>query len=115
MLINVLKSKIHRATITEAFINYHGSCSIDIKLMNASGIAKNEQIHIYNLNNGERFSTYAIPSYDKGTIALNGSAARLGIPGDLIIICAYGQINAGETFDPWIVFVDEKNAIKNVK
>lgn len=109
MLITVLKSKIHRATIMEANINYHGSCSIDQELMEKAGIIPNEQIHIYNVNNGERFATYAIPSSIKGMIALNGSAARLGIPGDLIIICTYGMIDKNETHYPVVVLVDDKN------
>jgi aspartate 1-decarboxylase len=93
----------------EANINYHGSCSIDRELMEKAGIVPNEQIQIYNVNNGERFTTYAIPSSIKGMIALNGSAARLGIPGDLIIICTYGMIESDSSYVPKVVFVNDKN------
>jgi aspartate 1-decarboxylase len=109
MLITVLKSKIHRATVIEANLDYHGSCSIDKDLMYSSGIEEHEQIHIYNINNGERFITYAIPSDVPGMIALNGSAARLGMVNDLIIICAYGQVKRTDDYRPKVVFVDDKN------
>lgn len=108
MLINVLKSKIHRATVTDANLEYVGSCSIDEELMYASNIRENEQIHIYNVNNGERFITYAIPG-KKGEISLNGSAARKGIVGDLIIIAAYGMISDTDEHKPYLVFVDQNN------
>lgn len=109
MLITVLKSKIHRATVTEANIHYNGSCSICKDLMEAANIAENEQIQIYNVNNGERFTTYAISSDQKGVICLNGSAARLGVVGDKVIICAYGQISMYETYKPHLVFVNDSN------
>jgi len=112
MLINVLKSKIHRVTVTDANLDYIGSCSIDEELMIESHIRTNEQIHIYNLNNGERFITYAIPSDIPGQISLNGSAARKGLVGDKIIIAAYGMISETDFYEPNVVFVDDNNKIK---
>lgn len=109
MLINILKSKIHRATVTAANLEYVGSCSIDKDLLYDSHIRENEQIHIYNVTNGERFVTYAIPSDTPGEISLNGSAARKGMVGDKIIIAAYGMISETDTYHPNLVFVDENN------
>lgn len=109
MLINILKSKIHRATVTDANLNYTGSCSIDKDLMFESHIRENEQIHIYNITNGERIITYAIASDVPGEIALNGSAARSGMIGDKIIIAAYGMISETDSYSPNVVFVDENN------
>jgi len=114
MLINVLKSKIHRATVTDANLEYIGSCSIDEELMHHAHIRENEQIHIYNVNNGERFITYAIPG-KSGEISLNGSAARKGLPGDLIIIAAYGMISETDSFYPNVIHVDEHNRTTIVK
>lgn len=109
MLITILKGKIHRATVTAANLDYVGSCSIDEKLMDEAHIRENEQIHIYNVNNGERFITYAIPSDIPGTIALNGSAARKGMVGDKIIIAAYGMISETDNYYPHLIFVDDGN------
>lgn len=109
MLITVLKSKIHRATVTDANINYVGSCAIDKDLLEAANIQENEQIHIYNVNNGERFTTYAIPSDIPGTISVNGSAARKAVVGDILIIVAYGQISQGETYTPNVIHVNKNN------
>ena len=93
MNINILKSKLHRATITDVHLDYEGSCAIDEKILDASGINEYEMIHIYNLNNGNRFSTYAIKAEkNTGLITLNGAAAFKGKKNDLIIICAYAQI-----------------------
>ena len=93
MNINILKSKLHRATITDVHLDYEGSCAIDEKILDASGINEYEMIHIYNLNNGNRFSTYAIKAEkNTGLITLNGAAAFKGNKNDLIIICAYAQI-----------------------
>lgn len=111
MLVTVLKSKIHRARVTDANLNYIGSCAIDEMLMDVAGIQEHEQIHIYNVNTGERFTTYAISSNVSGTISLNGSAARKAQVGDIIIIAAYGQITKGEEYEPQLVFVDENNNI----
>ena len=93
MIINILKSKLHRAIITDVHLDYEGSCAIDENILNASGINEYEMIHIYNLNNGNRFSTYAIKAEkNTGLITLNGAAAFKGKKNDLIIICAYAQI-----------------------
>ncbi len=92
MQLNLLKAKIHRATVTHAELHYEGSCAIDGRLLDVSGIREYEQIHIYNINNGERFVTYAIRGEQgSGIISINGAAAHLAQPGDLIIIAAYGH------------------------
>ena len=111
----MLKSKIHRATITEADLNYHGSLSIDQDLMDAAGIIPFEQIMVYNINNGERFETYAIRGKaGSGIIGLNGAAARKGHVGDLIIIVTYAQYDDSELddFAPTILLCDERNRIR---
>ena len=112
MILNVLKSKIHRAVVTGADLNYEGSIAIDKKLIKAADLNKFERVEIYNINNGERFATYVIEGKD-GEISLNGAAARLVQKDDLIIIACYAQIDEKEikSFKPKIVFVDEKNAI----
>jgi aspartate 1-decarboxylase len=112
MLISVCKSKIHRATITGADLNYVGSLTIDEDLMKAANLVEYEKISIVNINNGERFETYVIRGEaGSGTIELNGAAARKGQPGDLIIIIAYGQMYPDElaSFKPAVVHVDENN------
>jgi aspartate 1-decarboxylase len=111
MLITVLKSKLHHVTVTEADINYVGSCAIDVELLEAAEIQENEQIHIYNVNNGERFTTYAIASAIPGIISVRGSATRKVVVGDTLIITAFGQITKGEIYRPNIVFVNSKNLI----
>jgi len=112
MILNVLKSKIHRAVVTGADLNYEGSIAIDKKLIKAADLNKFERVEIYNINNGERFATYVIEGKD-GEISLNGAAARLVQKDDLIIIACYAQIDEKEiiTYKPKIVFVDEKNRI----
>lgn len=114
MFVEMLISKIHRATITDANINYVGSIAIDEALLEASNIRENQKVNIYNVNNGERFSTYAIKG-KKGTgeICLNGAAARKAYVGDKIIICAFGHLSQEELdfFTPAIVHVDEFNKI----
>ena len=115
MLRNMLKSKIHRATVTDANLNYEGSLSIDKMLMDEVGLVPFERIFIYNINNGERFETYAIEGpADSGIIAMNGAAARKGMIGDLIIIVSYGMFNADDLLDykPQIILLDEDNRIK---
>jgi len=115
MLQNMLKSKIHRATVTDANLNYEGSLSIDKLLMDEVGLVPFERIHIYNINNGERFETYAIEGpADSGIIAMNGAAARKGMIGDLIIIVSYAMYSAEELdeYKPKIVLLDEDNRIK---
>ena len=117
MLREFLKSKIHRAIITQADLNYEGSLTIDETLMDAAGIARYEKIDIYNITNGCRFSTYAIPGErDSGTIGLNGAAARLGSVGDLIIIASYVHLPEDQINDhePIVVLANEKNRIKTI-
>ena len=112
MILTVLKSKIHRAAVTGADLNYEGSIAIDKKLIEAANLNLFEKVEIYNINSGARFSTYVIPGKD-GEISLNGAAARMVQKDDLIIIACYAQVDEKEikSFKPKIVFVDEKNAI----
>jgi len=110
----MLKSKIHRACVTDANIDYEGSITIDRKLMEAADIIPYEHVHVLNINNGARFSTYAIEGEEgSGEICLNGAAARLAVRGDLVIILTYHEVPEEETknYRPKIVHVDEKNAI----
>ena len=110
----MFKSKIHRATVTDANINYEGSITIDSRLMKAADIIPYEQVHVLNLNNGTRFTTYAIEGGEgSGEICLNGAAARLGVKGDLVIILTYTNVPEEELKDykPLIVHVNEKNEI----
>ena len=109
-----LKAKLHRVTATHAELHYEGSCAIDQDLLDASGIHEYEMIHIYNINNGERFTTYAITAErGSGTIGVNGAAAHKASPGDLLIICTYAELEAveAEHFNPALVYVDSDNAI----
>ena len=113
MLLHMLKGKIHRATVTQAELNYVGSITVDEALMEAAGIREYEKVAIVDVNNGARFETYVIAGErDSGTICLNGAAARLVSVGDKIIIMCYCQIPAAEadTFKPTVVFVDDRNA-----
>ena len=110
----MLKSKIHRATITEANLDYEGSITIDSSLLNAANIVPFEEVKIYNISNGERFDTYVISGEaGRGEICLNGAAARKGSPGDLIIIASYAILDENEVANhaPIIVHVDENNRI----
>ncbi|MHB8105040.1 MAG: aspartate 1-decarboxylase [Dehalococcoidales bacterium] len=110
----MLKSKIHRATVTDANINYEGSITIDSKLMKAADILPYEQVHVLNVNNGARFTTYAIEGKEgSGEICLNGAAARLGVKGDLVIILTYTEVPEEQLkeYKPRIVHVNEKNEI----
>jgi aspartate 1-decarboxylase len=112
MFRTLLKSKIHRVTVTQCELHYEGSCAIDENLLEAANIAENEQIHIWNINNGERFVTYAIRGErGSGMISVNGSAARRASAGDLIIIAAFAQVHEDNvaTHQPKLVFVNEKN------
>lgn len=113
---NMLKSKIHRATVTGADIDYEGSITIDTKLMEAADILPFEHVHVLNLNNGARFETYAIEG-DKGEICLNGAAARLAIKGDMVIILTYQQMEEEEarTYTPKLIHVDRNNDITSIK
>ncbi len=110
----MLKSKIHRATVTDSDLHYEGSISIDERLMKAADLNCYERVDVYNVMNGERFSTYVLPGpQDSGTICLNGAAARKVSRGDLIIVASYVMANDADCSD-WIpknVFVDEKNRI----
>ena len=111
MFIEVVKSKIHRVTVTEANLNYIGSITIDEDLMDAANLIPNEKVHIVNNNNGERFETYIIKGErGSGVICLNGAAARKAQPGDIIIIMSYAQMDFEEakTFKPAVVFPDTK-------
>ena len=111
MFVTVVKSKIHRVSVTEANLNYIGSITIDQDLMDASNIIANEKVAIVNNNNGARFETYVIPGErGSGVICLNGAAARLVQPGDIIIIMAYAMMDFDEakSFKPAIIFPDTK-------
>ncbi|WP_342620457.1 aspartate 1-decarboxylase [Rhodoferax sp. GW822-FHT02A01] len=112
MFRTLLKSKIHRVAVTHCELHYEGSCAIDEDLLDAANIAENEQVHIWNINNGERFITYAIKGQrGSGMISVNGSAARRAAVGDLIIIAAFAQVHDDkvEGHSPQLVFVDDKN------
>lgn len=109
MFVHIVKSKIHRVSVTEANLNYIGSITIDEDLMDAANIIANEKVTIVNNNNGERFETYVIPGERKsGVICLNGAAARLVQPGDIVIIMAYAMMEMEEArnFKPAVVFPD---------
>jgi aspartate 1-decarboxylase len=116
MLITMLKSKIHRATVTDADLSYEGSISIDPILIEAARLREFEAVDIYNCANGARFTTYVIPG-KSGEICLNGAAARLVHRGDPVIIACYAQYDEGEAraHKPSLVFVDSGNGIKTVK
>ncbi|WP_019640402.1 aspartate 1-decarboxylase [Paenibacillus fonticola] len=112
MLRTMMKSKIHRATVTEANLNYIGSITIDENLMETADLLENEQVQIVNNNNGARLETYVIPGpRGSGVICLNGAAARLVQPGDNVIIISYAQLSPEElrSHKPTVVFVDEHN------
>jgi aspartate 1-decarboxylase len=114
MFIEVIKSKIHRATITQADLNYIGSITVDEDLMDASNLIENEKVDVLNITNGERLTTYVIKG-ERGTgeISLNGAAARKAAVGDLIIIASYAMMDFEEakTFKPTIIFPDEHNRV----
>lgn len=112
MQIQVLKSKIHRVSVTGADLNYIGSITIDEELMEASNLIEGEKVHIVNINNGERFETYVIKgNKNSGDITLNGPAARRVQKGDIIIIISYAVMDfeVAKTFKPWIIFPNEVN------
>lgn len=117
MFRTMLKSKIHRAVVTEANLNYVGSITIDETLMNAADIFSNEKVQIVNNNNGARFETYVIKGpKDSGLICINGAAARMVQSGDTIIIISYALLSNDEilSYQPKVVFVDEKNRINEI-
>jgi aspartate 1-decarboxylase len=106
------KSKIHRATVTEACLDYQGSITVDENLLEAADIVPYEMVQVLNVNNGQRFETYAIPGVkSSGVICLNGPAARLGVPGDKVIVISTSWVEESEvpSFSPKVIFVDEKN------
>ena len=114
MQLTLLKAKLHRARVTHAEVDYEGSCAIDGNLLDAAGILDYEQLHIYNVSNGERFTTYAIRAEaGSGIISVNGAAAHRAVPGDRVIICVYAQLSAAEAinYKPRLVYLDELNQI----
>ncbi len=117
MLREMLKCKIHRATITDSNLNYEGSLTVDRDLMMEAGLIPFEKVKVYNINNGERFDTYIIEGpAGSGTIALNGAAARKGMIGDLIIIASYAMYDADDlaNYYPQIVVLKPDNGIKHI-
>ncbi|MFA9462276.1 aspartate 1-decarboxylase [Thiohalorhabdus methylotrophus] len=118
MQVTLLKSKIHRATVTDADLEYEGSCAIDADLLDASGLCEYERIEIYNITNGERFATYAIRGErGSGVISMNGAAAHKASVGDLVILCAYAGMAMEEAreHEPRIVWVDGENRIRKTQ
>lgn len=114
MFCTMLKAKLHRARVTHSELEYEGSCAIDGKLLELSGIREYEQIEIYNVTNGERLTTYAIRAEDgSGVISVNGAAAHKADPGDVIIICAYVALDDKElvSFKPKLVYLGEHNEV----
>jgi aspartate 1-decarboxylase len=109
----LMKSKIHRATVTRADLDYEGSCSIDVALLRAADIAVGEQVHVVNVSNGARAVTYAIEGGD-GEVALNGAMAHIGRVGDVVIIITYAQVEESEraSFTPRVVHVDADNHVR---
>ncbi|MBK0330631.1 aspartate 1-decarboxylase [Brachybacterium halotolerans subsp. kimchii] len=117
MMRTLMTSKIHRATVTQADLHYVGSVTIDAALMDAAGILENEQVSIVDVTNGARLETYAITGErDSGVIGINGAAAHLVVPGDLVILIAYGLFDAQEAADhhPRVVHVDGANRVVKV-
>jgi aspartate 1-decarboxylase len=114
----MLKSKLHRATVTHSELHYEGSCAIDETLLDAANIHEYEQIQIYNVTNGERFTTYAIrATRGSGIISVNGAAAHKANPGDLVIIATYATYNEIELarYAPELVYVDQDNRIMDTR
>lgn len=115
MLITICKSKIHRAKVTEANLNYEGSITIDTKLLNQADIFPHELVQVVNINNGARFETYVLPGRSgSGVICLNGPAARLGQVGDILIIISYTWMERGKAkgFKPKVIYVDKNNKVR---
>jgi aspartate 1-decarboxylase len=118
VLRTMLQAKLHRVTVTQADLNYEGSCGIDRGLLAAASLREFQHIDIYNVSNGSRFSTYIIEAPEgSGEICLNGAAARRAMAGDLLIVCAYSQYSEKELEDyqPVVVLVDSSNRITHVK
>jgi aspartate 1-decarboxylase len=117
MLRLMLKSKVHRATVTEADLHYEGSLTLDEDLIDAAGLKPYEGIQVYNITNGHRFETYIIlGERGSGTVCINGAAAHLASPGDLVIICSYAYMDETEvlTHKPRVVLLDARNRIKKL-
>lgn len=118
MQLTLLKTKLHRACVTHSELEYEGSCAIDSHLLEAAGIHEYEQIQIYNVTNGERFTTYAIRA-EAGSqiISVNGAAAHKAAPGDRIIICSYATLDENElaNFKPTLVYLNEQNSITQMR
>lgn len=118
MQYTMLKSKLHRACVTHSELEYEGSCAIDANLLKAANIHEYEQIQIYNVANGERFTTYAIQAEaGSGIISVNGAAAHKANPGDRVIICTYAVLSQQElaNFKPTLVYLDENNSITHTR
>ena len=114
MQTTLLKAKLHRARVTHSELEYEGSCAIDGDLLDKAGIREYEQIHIYNVNNGARFITYAIRAEEgSGIVSINGAAARHAAVNDIVIICAYAILDQSELFgyQPNLIYVDAQNKI----
>ena len=117
MQLTMLKSKLHRVRVTHSELDYEGSCAIDARLLEAAGLLPYEQIQVYNVTNGARFTTYVIEGErDSGVISVNGAAAHHAKPGDLVIVAAYAQMSAAEAsvFKPKLVYVDDNNKISRI-
>ena len=117
MFVSMYKSKIHRATVTEANLNYVGSITIDSDLLKAANMLPGEKVHVVNINNGARVETYTIEGETgSGVVGINGAAARLFEPSDIVIIIAYGTMTyeEAENFEPSVVFVNDKNEIVDI-
>lgn len=118
MQVTVLKSKLHRVTVTHSELEYEGSCAIDAALLAAAHIHEYEQIQIYNIANGERFTTYAISAQaGSGIISVNGAAAHKARPGDKVIICTYAVLQPHEmvNYQPTLVYVDSANHVTHAR
>ncbi|MFM9272056.1 aspartate 1-decarboxylase [Halomonas elongata] len=116
MLTHMLKAKLHMARVTHAVLNYEGSCAIDGELLDMSGIRENEQIQIYNVENGQRFTTYAIRAEEGSKmISVNGAAAHLASEGQRVIICSYAMYTDAEldSHQPALVYLQEGNAVSH--
>ncbi len=114
----LLRAKLHRVTCTHAELDYEGSVAIDGRLLDAADIREYERVDVYNLRNGERFSTYAIRAQEaSGIISVNGAAAHKASPGDILIICAYGVLDEKElaAFKPRLVYVDARNRVTHTR
>ncbi len=117
MMLSMFKSKVHRATITQADLNYRGSLTLDPNLIEAAEMIPFEEVHVLNINTGDRFTTYVIEGErGSGVVCLNGAAARLGQPGDLVIVLTYAQMDREEALkhQPTVVHVDAQNRITEI-